>query len=511
MSVSLRPYQNDVIDDLTTAAANGAKSLLLVAPTGSGKTCIASKIVKHAADNGHFVLFLAHRRELVKQAMDKLSSFGVESTPILSGEFWDKSIKVAVASIQTLHSWVIRRRVEGLPPADLLIIDEAHHSNSSKTWREIIDAYPNALKLGMTATPCNRRGRGLGHFFDAMIKTPSIAQLTEQGYLVPVKYFCPSLPDLKGVKVTAGDYNEKQLEAKMDSPKLIGDVLENWTRIAPSRQTIVFASGIKHSLHLAESFKSIGIKAAHVDGFTASDVRDGILKDFSAGKIQVLCNCAVFTEGVDLPTASCLVFARPTKSLLLYLQVAGRVLRTCPGKTDCIIIDHAGVLYEHGPVAQDFAWKLDYGEGDVRQETRKGHVIKRDITCVQCKHVYWGVLACPECGAIPQVQGKSVETYPAYLEALDAIENPKEDRKSWYLQFLGYARERNKKDGFAFFKFQDKFPGEKPPYSWSYLEPIAPGLEVLAFIKIRNIAWAKSRYNTAKAPTPPTNTWAWKS
>ena len=498
--MELREFQTQAIDDLTTAAHEGKRRLLLQAPTGAGKTVIASKIISHAASNNQPVLFLAHRRELVKQCSAKLHGFGVDCGMIMSGEFWDQSKMIQVASIASLHAWTIRKKSAGMPPAALVVIDEAHHFSSSKTWKDVLAAYPNALILGMTATPINRRGKGMGHFFDEMVRCPSIQELTDMGFLVPAKYYVPSLPDLQRIKVVAGDYVANQLEDRMDTPKLIGDILENWSRIAPTRQTLVFASGIKHSIHLAAAFNSIGIKAAHVDGFTASDVRDIIVKDFTDGKIQVLCNCAVFTEGTDIPSASCLVFARPTKSLLLYLQVSGRVLRTFPGKENAIVIDHSGVVYEHGPIAQDWDWKLDYGQGDVRQETRKGHVDKKNIACVKCKHVYWGMLACPECGHVPQVNGKEVETYAAYLQALDEIDHPKVDRRSWYLQFLGYAKKYGKKPGFAYYKFLDKFDNEKPPYSWKDLTPVDPGVEVLAWIKSRNIAWAKSRYRTTEQP-----------
>src|SRR3990167_3637293 len=347
--MELRQYQVDAIDDLTTSAAGGKRRLLLVAPTGSGKTCISSQIIKNATSNGHRVLFLAHRRELVNQCEAKLESFGVKCGIVLSGEPWDPTHLVNVASIQTLHSWVVRRKRASAPKADLVVIDEAHHFSSSKTWQEVLDSYPEAIILGMTATPINRQGKGMGHYFDEMIKCPSIAELREQGHLVPVRYFAPSIIDLKGLKTVAGDYVESELEKRLNIPKLVGDICTNWARYGQNRQTLVFASGVKHSINIANAFRSLGVNASHVDGGTPKEERDIIVNNFTEEKIKVLCNCAVFTEGTDIPSASCLVFARPTKSLLLYLQVGGRVLRPFPGKTNSIILDHAGVVYEHGP------------------------------------------------------------------------------------------------------------------------------------------------------------------
>lgn len=494
--IQCRDYQLQAIDDLTMAAAAGKRRLLLQAACGSGKTVIASKIINHAVSNGKKVLFLAHRREIVNQTVDKLESFGVHAGVIMAGDGWDKSQLVQVASISTLHSWCIRRKNESLPKADLIVCDESHHLSSSGSWKDLVNCYPDSLLLGMTATPCNRRGKGMGHFFDAMIRCPSIRELTEQGYLVPARYYAPSIPDLRGIKVQAGDYVEKQLEERLDKPKLVGDVVENWARICPDRKTMCFASGIKHSKHLVEVFNSIGVKAAHVDGTTPPEERAAAVNGFSSGDIRVLSNCSVFTEGTDIPAASSLIFARPTKSLLLYLQVAGRVLRPFPEKKDCLVLDHGGVVYEHGPIDQDWDWQLDYGDGDIRTKMLGTHKPPKEITCLNCKCVYWKKLCCPECGWKPTVQGKDVQTYPGYLHALDEIEQEKNkvDEKSWYLQMRGYCRSKGKKDGLAFYIFQDKF-SRKPPWGWRDLEPIEPGYEVLSYIRSRNIRWAKSRYN----------------
>lgn len=505
--MNLREYQLTAIDDLTTIAASGKRRLLLQAPTGSGKTCIAAQIVAHAVSNQKRVLFLSHRRELVKQAVEKLEAFGVSAGTVMSGDGWDKSHFVDVASIATLHSWCIRRKHEALPRADLVVIDEAHHYNSSKQWQDIVNGYPEAILLGMTATPINRRGAGLGHFFDAMVKCPTIRELTDLDFLVPAKYYAPSIPDLQGIKVQAGDYVENQLEERMDRPKLVGDVVENWVKICPDRKTMIFASGIKHSIHLVEAFNAIGVKAAHVDGKTPQEDRDGIIRGFTSGDIQVLSNCQVFTEGTDIPCASALVFARPTKSLLLYLQVAGRVLRPFQGKQNAIILDHAGVVYEHGPIDQDWDWKLDYGKGDVTTSTRRKMKLKKEITCGQCKMVYFGKLFCPGCNWKPTVKGKPVETYEGYLIALDEVEQEKNkiDEKSWYQQLMHYAAEKNYKPGYASVKFKDKF-GRWPPRPWKNLEPIEPGLVIKAWIQSQNIKWAKSRRNPLNQPAAPAQT-----
>ena len=504
--IELRPYQIAAIDDLTTEATlNRHRRLLLQAACGAGKTVIAAQIIRHATSNSQRILFLAHRRELVNQCVKKLEDFGVESGKMMAGDIWDQSHPVNVASIQTMHSWCVKRRKHSPPPADLVVIDECHHFNSSKTWIEVVNQYPKALILGMTATPCNKRGKGLGHYFDVMVKCPTIKELIDGKYLVPARYYAPTIPDLEGLKVLAGDYQEDQLATRMDIPKLIGDVVENWKRIAPTRKTMIFATGVKHSIHLTEAFNLIGVKAAHVDGKTPKAERDETIKRFTYGDLQILSNCAVFTEGTDIPAASCLIFARPTKSLLLYLQVAGRVLRPFPGKENAIVIDHSGVYYEHGPIAQDWPWKLDYGKGDVNKEKKKREKKEpKAITCGNCKYIYEGRLECPECGWKPTVKGKPVPTYPAYLQAIDEEEkeayaklHPVLDKKTWYLMLLHYSKAKGYKNGWAWMKAQEKFPGERIPWKWQNLPTIEPSMDILQWIKSRQIAWRFSRMNPA--------------
>src|SRR3990167_1730911 len=220
-----------------------------------------------------------------------------------------------------MHSWVMQRRKESAPPADLVIVDEAVHLQGARTWQDLVALYPQAYIVGFTATPISKAGKGLGGHFDCLVQGPTIGELTRGGWLVTVKYFCPSIPDLQGIKVQAGDYVEKQLEERMDRPKLVGDVVENWARVCPDRKTLVFASGIKHSIHLTEAFNAVGVKAEHVDGKTPAEERAAIIKRFAEGATRVMSSCGVFIEGFDEPSASALIFARPTRSLMLALQI----------------------------------------------------------------------------------------------------------------------------------------------------------------------------------------------
>lgn len=490
----LHDFQQKAIDDVTQAAANGHRRILLQSPTGSGKTVIAAQIIKHASSNGKKVLFLCHRREILRQTVDKLNKFGVDAGIILADVEADDNIfsPVQVASIQTLYARAIRRNKIKLPEADMIIVDECAHMFSSNTWQEIIELYPTSYILGLTATPINRTGKGMAGLMDVLVVGPSIPDLIKGGFLTPIKHYAPTVPDLRGIKIQQGDYNEKQLEKKMDTPTLIGDILQNWSRVCPNRKTIVFASGIAHSVHLAKGFNEIGVKAAHLDGSTPKPERDKIVAKFDGGKIQVLCNCAVLTEGVDIPSASALIFARPTRSLMLYLQVAGRILRPYEGKLDAIILDHSGAIYEHGRVDQEWQWRLEYGEKASTIKTFMPKIPKesKSITCGNCKFVYCGRLVCPECGWKPEIAGKPVETLDAWLQEIGAIEKPKEilSQAQWWRMFKSYALLKNYKIGWAYHKFHEKF-GNWPSSTYRNDSSLEPNLEVLAWIHNRKLEW----------------------
>jgi superfamily II DNA or RNA helicase len=298
----LRPYQEQVVREVEQH-----RRPIIVAPTGSGKTIIAAEIIRRA-ENRH-VLFLAHRRELIHQARNKLADFGVRAGLILAGHSPDKMLGVQVASIQTLWSRCIRQDND-LPHADIVFIDEAHHARA-RTYRQIIDAYPDARIYGMTATPCRRDGRGLGNVFDAMVECPQVQELIDLGYLVKTKVFAPCKPNLKGVQTRQGDYVESQLAERMDRAELVGDIVTHWHRHADGRKTVVFATSVAHSIHLRDEFVRSGVRAEHIDGSTPKDDRDEILARLECGDLELVSNCQVLTEGWDMPDVACCILALP--------------------------------------------------------------------------------------------------------------------------------------------------------------------------------------------------------
>jgi len=486
--VYLRDYQVDIANRLGAAESRGVKKLLLQAATGAGKTVIASAIIEAAAANGKSVLFLAHRRELIFQAVNKLRDFGLNPGVIMAGVERDYGNPIQVGSIQTIWSRAIRRQKMDLPPADLLFIDEAHRS-LSETYMKIIALYPNSILLGLTATPIRGDGRGLGNVYEHMECCPHIGELTEMGYLVPVKYFVPTKPDLEGVRITAGDYNEKDLAQRMDKPELVGDVVENWARIAPGRQTIVFASGVQHSMHIRDEFRKAGVKAEHIDGSTEHGERARILKALHDGDVTVVSNCAVLTEGFDSPPVSCIVLARPTRSPGLYIQTAGRGLRPYPGKENCILIDHSGAVLDHGMLSEFTDWELD-SKLPIRKQVEARKAEKgTGIECRNCKAFYFGQRRCPECGHEPKRFPKGVAYRDGMLYEIGTMPNEKftkEDKQQWYAELKHYAEDRGYKQGWVSHTYKDKFGVWPKGVNGLAAQPA--GLAVRAFIakKLKN-------------------------
>lgn len=379
--------------------------------------------------------------------------------------------------------YVYNIEVEGLHTyvANGIVVHNCHRAVSRK-YQKVINYFKKNLVVGFTATPCRKTGNGLGTFFDTLINAATIQELTAQGYLVPVVYFAPSEPDLKKVKVAKGDYVERQLESVMMNGGLIGDIVATWIKLGENRQTMMFTTTVAHSIAACQAFNDVGIPAEHVDGKTDKSKRKEILDRFRKKEVRVLVNCAVYTEGVDIPDVSCVVCAKPTKALANYMQMVGRGMRLAEGKKDLRFIDHAGVCYEHGPVHEITHWTLDTEVRNVNEknELRKKEE-KRPITCPKCQRVYTGQLKCPECGNIPDIKqfGKEVAWIDGDLgEVCFKTRTVKKevafDKEKFYYELCGYAKEKNFASGWAWHKFRERFAGENPAYPKGFDLPPSP-------------------------------------
>lgn len=475
-----------------------ARNPLYVLPTGGGKTVVANSLTERAIERGERVLMLTHRREILRQTSLKMP---LEHGLIQSGLNVDLGYPVQIASVATIYARCIRTDKLPLPAANLIIVDEAHHI-AARTWQAIIDAYPNARRVGLTATPCRSDGRGLGNYFDERVLGPQIPELIAQKYLVPTTYYAPAVPDLKGVETRNGDYVVSQLSARMDRPDLIGDIASNWFKYGQRRRTIVFCVDVAHSVHVRDEFIKAGINAEHVDGSTPKAERDAILTRLASGETTIVSNCAVLGEGFDCPPVGCIVLARPTKQLGLFRQMAGRGLRPAPGKNNLILIDHAGAVYRHGLLEDEVNWTLDTTKRaeNPSQNERDRVAICRMIECSQCGALRKGGEPCPHCGFMPKRRPDAIVFRDGELARVDRQQRKPErisdpaERIRWHGMLTYIAAERGYRAGWVAHKFKEKF-GIWPAVRT--IAPIEPSAEVLSWVRSRNIAFAKAKGKAA--------------
>lgn len=456
-----RDYQIELIESARASARAGVRRILLTLPTGGGKTVIAAEIINGAVARGSRVLFLAHRQELIQQASEKLDALGIDHG-IIQANHWRRrpALPVQVASVPTL----VNRTLATSP--HIIFIDEAHRARAA-SYQAIVDRYPHAFVIGLTATPIRSDGKGLGNLFQRMVQGPSVADLTARGYLVPARVFAPSTPDLRGVRITGGDYNAGGIQRAMDRPTITGDIVAHWQRLAKNRITVLFAAGIDHSMHLRDAFRAAGVAAEHLDGKTDKDTRRKLLADLAVGRIRVMCSVGVLTEGWDSPPVSCAIIARPTASAGLYLQMAGRILRPYPGKTDALLLDHAGCTIQHGLVDDDREWSLEL-DRPVVSKPRIDLSLPR--VCPECYRVArLGVRVC-ECGyefsmsdrGNPDVvDGELVEVTSQTRWA----GVPEGGRRAMYLRWVSEGAERGYAAGYAGAKYRGVFK-ESPKTEW---------------------------------------------
>ncbi|MBX2897238.1 MAG: DEAD/DEAH box helicase family protein [Cyclobacteriaceae bacterium] len=368
--MELREYQIDAINRIE-GEWNYHRSILFQMPTGTGKTNVFCEIVnRHWRKNqGSTILILTHKRELVNQTCKRLKEFSIHFPgKIMSMEASDPNSRIQIATVQTL----IRRKtkLEFLKKRkiSLIIIDEAHHI-PAETYIDLLNYYSSSdtLILGVTATPQRTDGRGFSEVFNTLIQSRSIKEFIELGYLADVVHYKTSSyyeikTRLKDIPIdkTTNDFDEEMLGQLMIGDEYMSDAVESYFKYrGDHKRAIVFAVNIKHSESLVDRFRSRGVKAAHLDSKTGKEARENILRDFSNGIISVLCNVGIVTEGFDCPDAEIVQLVRPTKSITLYLQQVGRVLRPKQNGRHALILDSACCYDEFGSVKLERNWTLE--------------------------------------------------------------------------------------------------------------------------------------------------------
>lgn len=370
---NLRPYQKNAIGSVIAALdANG--SAVLQMPTASGKTRTATAIIKDAEKP---TWFICHRQEIEEQAAAAFSNAGIDFGVVSPRAKPDYEKPVQIVSVGTLA-----RRIGDLPKPKLAVWDECHHV-AAKSWARIREQLEDAQHLGLTATPERLDGKGLSDWFAGIVKGPSIRDLINDGWLSDFRYFAPSEPDLTGARLRAGDYRKEDVAKAMNMPVLIGDAIAEYKQKADGKRALVFCASVEASQELVSRFNAAGIPARHVDGKTSTIERKEAVAALAAGEIKILSNVEVFTEGFDLPAIDAVILLRPTKSLALYLQMIGRVLRTAEGKQEALIFDHAGLWLDHGWFDAGWDWSLEGGARARRLAAQE----RGPRRCPECKEV----------------------------------------------------------------------------------------------------------------------------
>jgi DNA repair protein RadD len=496
--IVLHQFQRTAVEQIEGELVAGTVKVLLVAPTGAGKTEIASDLIKRGVAKHKRILFLAHRREIIQQTSRKLHRNGVSHGIIMAGA--DGGLRpqapVQVASIDTLRARALNRDVIALPLADIIFIDEAHHARAL-TYERVIDAYPKAAVIGLTATPCRGDGRGLGNIFTKLIECPQVEELIGLGVLVRSRVYAPVDPDLTGVRTQNGDYVINQLASRMNTDKLVGDIVTHWLQYGERRRTVIFAVDVAHSVHIRNEMIRAGVRAEHLDANTPISEREAILARLASGETELVTNCMVLTEGWDMPEAGCCILARPTKQMGLYRQMIGRVLRAAKGKQVAIILDHSGACYRHGLPEDHVEWTLfvDRRAVNPTHEKRKVRTEFKLRECPAC-NALMALPPCGHCGWLPKPRARDVEVADGELGLVigGRAQAPLYDPATcarWHGMLAFIARNHGYKPGWTAHKYREKF-GSYPPWG-TVVEPIAPSPEVYSWVKSRQIAFAKAR------------------
>jgi len=483
----LRAYQADALQTLKNSILAGNRRIVLVLPTGAGKTLIAAKIVEGALSKGGQVVFTAPMISLIDQTIAAFESEGLTDIGVIQADHPRTNARAAVqvASVQTL----VRR--DQMPTASVVLIDEAHvYSKAVVDW---MDAEPNLIFVGLTATPGRK---GMAQEWQDIVVGTTTRQLIDAGYLSQFTVYAPSEPDLSGVKIVAGEYQAKGAQEVMEASGLVGDILQNYILHGEGRPTLGFGMTVAHAKRMAEEFTDAGIPSAYVEARTDTLERKALQQQFKDGKLQVIWSVRTMTTGVDLPVSG-IIDAAPTRSAMLHQQKIGRGLRVNEGTEDLKIWDHAGNTLRLGFV-DELDWsELRDGTRETKERERKEPLPKKCQDCAnvmppKCKE-------CPVCGAAQQPPSGWIETEDGDLVPINrevgARDMSQADKSGFYSELLGVAKDRGYNPGWAFHKYKEKF-GIQPANTFPKLAK-QPSAKVLSWVRSRQIAYAKSKSKEA--------------
>ena len=399
----LRPYQVQCVEQLRNALKTH-QCVVLRLDTGGGKTVVAGSLMQLAREKNSRVLVLCHRQELINQFYSTLETVGLAKEVRLIGanQAINSTYPIQVASLQTLYKRLKsknpthQKTALGLKP-DLIIVDECHHAVSD-SWKKVIESYPNAQVVGLTATPTRLDGRGLNQLFQEMVDVTDIATLIKDGFLAAIDHLIPEglVTDLHHLKVssTTGDYTQADL-SKSVTGAMMGNAVKSYQKYTPGLKAIFYGIDRKHSIGVAERFREVGITAEHFDGTTKTSDRATVIDKFRQGKINVLCNVDLITEGFDMPDCQVVIMGRPTMSMAVFRQQAGRCMRPKSDGSNAILLDLVNNFSKHGKPDSPYVWSLLS-----KSKSKKKERVSKQRMCRNCfKRFPPSQTTCPRCGA----------------------------------------------------------------------------------------------------------------
>lgn len=364
MPFQLYDYQNKLLSEARQSLANGNKSVMVVSAAGSGKTAMMSEMARLTTSHHKRVWVMAHRKELINQIRDS---------------FIFNEVDFEYAVIKTIGT--MANRMQNMVPPDLIIFDEAHHSVAN-TYRKVRDNFPDVPTIGFTATPWRMSGVGFTDMYDDIVTGPTIPWLIEHQKLAPFDYYVPAFIDINKIKFnSAGNATTDSMnEAVGDEIATLNSIFDEWKNVGGSEKTITYMYSVGSSHAIVELFNQNGISAAHIDSKTPKAIRDKAMQDFKDGKIQMLSNYELYGEGVNIPDATTVIMARPTKSLVFYIQAGMRSMRYQPNKK-AIILDFVANVNHFGLPDYDHNWE-EYFKG--YKKKKSSEFVEAVSTCDNC-------------------------------------------------------------------------------------------------------------------------------
>lgn len=370
---SLRPYQQEAKNSIL-ATWDECNSVMFQMPTGTGKTRLFTSLISDLKiwsilqSTDAKILIIAHRVELIEQISESLAKYNISHGIIAGGKLRDLRNPIQVASIQTITHHANLNVAQELN-INFVIIDEAHHSMAN-SYKKLWEMFPSAKRLGVTATPWRMNHSGFKQLYDKIILSQPIEKFIEEGWLAPYEYYSISENDALKSEIDSidefdveGDYKVSALERVVDTAKIRAHLLQSYQHYVVGKKGIIYSISRAHSNHICAEYSKAGINIVQIDSETPRDTRRLYVKRFKEGNIDVIVNVDIFSEGFDCPDIEFIQLARPTKSLVKYLQQVGRGLRPTQGKTRCVILDNVGLHLEFGLPDDDRDWISDF-EGD---------------------------------------------------------------------------------------------------------------------------------------------------